>query len=165
MTSGRKPRLTLVAAVAAERVIGIDNRLPWSLPEDMKHFRAVTIGKPVIMGRKTWEAIGRPLTGRRNIVLTRKPDWCSDGAEVVHSLEEALVLAGAVEEVCLIGGDELYRKAIISADCLRLTEIDASYPGDAHFPDVSPEHWREYRREVHVSAEGVRYAFVDYLRR
>ena len=165
MTSDRKPRLTLVAAVAAGRVIGIDNRLPWSLPEDMQHFREVTIGKPVIMGRKTWEAIGRPLTGRRNIVLTRQPDWCSDGAEVVHSLEEALVLAGAVEEVCLIGGDELYRKAIISADSLRLTEIDASYPGDAHFPDVSPEHWREDRREVHVSAEGVRYAFVDYLRR
>lgn len=165
MKAAGKPRLTLVAAMAAKRVIGIDNRLPWHLPEDLKHFKAVTLGKPVIMGRKTWDSIGRPLPGRRNIVVTRQTDWRADGAEAAHSLEEALVLAGAVEEVCLIGGAELYRQAIAGADCLRLTEIDGDYPGDAHFPEVSAELWREDSREAHVSAAGLAYAFVDYLRR
>lgn len=165
MTAAGKPRLTLVAAMAAQRVIGIDNRLPWHLPEDLKHFKAVTLGKPVIMGRKTWDSIGRPLPGRRNIVVTRQADWCADGAEAAHSLEQALALAGEVEEVCLIGGAELYRQAIASADCLRLTEIAGEYPGDAHFPEVSAELWREDSREAHVSADGLAYAFVDYLRR
>ncbi|AXT47905.1 MULTISPECIES: dihydrofolate reductase [Chromobacterium] len=165
MTVAGRPRLTLVAAMAAKRVIGIDNRLPWHLPEDLKHFKAVTLGKPVIMGRKTWDSIGRPLPGRRNIVVTRQADWSADGAEAAHSLEQALALAGAVEEVCLIGGAELYRQAISSADCLRLTEIAGEYPGDAHFPEVSAELWREDSREAHVSADGLAYAFVDYLRR
>ncbi|RBH39812.1 diacylglycerol kinase, partial [Pseudomonas sp. MWU13-2860] len=92
MTAAGKPRLTLVAAMAAQRVIGIDNRLPWHLPEDLKHFKAVTLGKPVIMGRKTWDSIGRPLPGRRNIVVTRQADWRADGAEAAHSLEQALAL-------------------------------------------------------------------------
>jgi len=161
----RKPTLTLVAAMAANRTIGIDNQLPWRLPEDLKHFKATTLGKPVIMGRKTWDSIGRPLPGRRNIVVTRQADWRADGAEAAHSLEEALALAGAVDEACLIGGADLYRQALALADRLCLTEIARDYDGDAHFPVFDPEDWREASREDAVSADGLPYAFVEYRRR
>ena len=99
-----KPVLTLVAAKARNGVIGINNTLPWHLPEDLKHFKAVTLGKPVLMGRKTYDSIGRALPGRRNIVITRQTDWQADGVEVAHSLEQALTMADGVPEVCLIGG-------------------------------------------------------------
>ncbi|AVG16019.1 diacylglycerol kinase [Chromobacterium vaccinii] len=161
----RKPMLTLVAAMAANRTIGVDNQLPWRLPEDLKHFKATTLGKPVIMGRKTWDSIGRPLPGRRNIVVTRQADWRADGAEAAHSLEEALALAGAVEEACLIGGADLYRQALALADRLCLTEIARDYDGDAHFPVFDPDDWREASREAAVSADGLPYAFVEYRRR
>lgn len=159
-----QPMLTLVAAMARNRTIGVNNQLPWHLPEDLKHFKAVTLGKPVIMGRKTWDSIGRPLPCRRNIVVTRQADWRADGAEAAHSLDEALALAGAVEEVCLIGGAELYRQAIDRADCLRLTEIAGDYQGDAHFPAWPAQAWREVAREEQVSASGLAYAFVEYRR-
>ncbi|WP_047243501.1 dihydrofolate reductase [Chromobacterium subtsugae] len=165
MTAQNKPRLTLVAAMASNRTIGVDNQLPWHLPEDLRHFKAATLGKPVIMGRKTWDSIGKPLPGRRNIVVTRQADWRADGAEAAHSLEEALALAGAVEEVCLIGGAELYRQAIAVADRLCLTEIADAYDGDAHFPAFSAADWRQASREEAVSAGGLAYAFVNYLRR
>ncbi|AXE30679.1 diacylglycerol kinase [Chromobacterium phragmitis] len=161
----QKPILTLVAAMAANRTIGVDNKLPWHLPEDLKHFKAATLGKPVIMGRKTWDSIGRPLPGRRNIVVTRQADWAADGAEAAHSLEEALTLAGGVEEACLIGGADLYRQALAMADRLCLTEIGRDYDGDAHFPVFSPEEWREASREEALSAAGLPYAFVEYRRR
>lgn len=161
----RKPTLTLVAAMAANRTIGVDNQLPWRLPEDLKHFKATTLGKPVIMGRKTWDSIGRPLPGRRNIVVTRQADWRADGAETAHSLEEALALAGAVDEACLIGGADLYRQALALADRLCLTEIARDYDGDAHFPVFDPDDWREASREATVSADGLPYAFVEYRRR
>ncbi len=160
-----KPILTLVAAMAANRTIGINNTLPWHLPEDLKHFKASTLGKPVLMGRKTFDSIGRPLPGRRNIVITRQLDWRADGVEVAHSLEEALQLAEGVEEVCLIGGADLYRQAISFADRLKLTEIADAYEGDAHFPEVASALWREQARENHVSEKGLAYAFVDYVRR
>lgn len=159
-----RPLLTLVAAMAAGRVIGVENRLPWHLPEDLKHFKAVTLGKPVIMGRKTFESIGRPLPGRRNIVVTRQSGWHAQGVECAHGVEEALALAGAVEEVCLIGGAELYAQAMAQADCLRLTEIDLRVDGDAWFPAFDARQWREVSREAHVSAEGVPFAFVEYRR-
>ncbi|MCD4483232.1 dihydrofolate reductase [Chromobacterium vaccinii] len=161
----RKPMLTLVAAMAANRTIGVDNQLPWRLPEDLKHFKATTLGKPVIMGRKTWDSIGRPLPGRRNIVVTRQADWRADGAETAHSLEEALALAGAVDEACLIGGADLYRQALALADRLCLTEIARDYDGDAHFPVFDPDDWHEASREAAVSADGLPYAFVEYRRR
>lgn len=157
-----KTCLTLVAAMAHERVIGIDNTLPWRLPEDLQHFKAVTLGKPVIMGRKTYDSIGRPLPGRRNIVVTRQGDWTRDGVETAGSLDEALAMAAGVEEVCLIGGAELYRQAIGQADRLSLTEIDAVYAGDAWFPAIDPARWVEQSRESHVSATGLAYAFVEY---
>ncbi|UTH75025.1 dihydrofolate reductase [Chromobacterium sp. IIBBL 290-4] len=160
----QKPILTLVAAMAANRAIGLDNRMPWHLPEDLKHFKAVTLGKPVIMGRKTWDSIGRPLPGRRNIVVTRQADWQAEGAEAAHSLEEALALAGSVEEVCLIGGAQLYGQAIARADQLRLTEIAQRFDGDAYFPEFDPAAWREVSRAEAVGANGLAYAFVDYQR-
>lgn len=166
----QKPILTLVAAMASNRTIGINNTLPWHLPEDLKHFKAVTLGKPVIMGRKTWDSIGRPLPGRRNIVVTRQADWRADGAEAAHSLQQALDLAGDAEEVCLIGGADLYRQALEVADRLCLTRIDKDFSGDAHFPAfaVFPEipngEWQEVSREENVSKDGLSYAFIDYQR-
>ncbi|TDR82669.1 dihydrofolate reductase [Paludibacterium purpuratum] len=157
-----RPLLTLVAAMAADRVIGIDNRLPWHLPEDLKHFKALTLGKPVIMGRKTFESIGRPLPGRRNIVVTRQPDWRAEGVETAHGVEEALDLAGDVAEVCLIGGAELYAQALSQADRLLLTEIELAVAGDARFPEFRTLGWREVMREAQVSADGLRFAFVEY---
>ena len=160
-----KPVLTLVAAMASNRVIGINNTLPWHLPEDLKHFKAVTLGKPVLMGRKTYDSIGRLLPGRRNIVITRQADWQAAGVEVAHSLEQALEMAADVAEVCLIGGAELYRQAIVAADCLRLTEIAQPFDGDAHFPAFDRQVWQEESRSEHCSEQGLAYAFVDYRRR
>ncbi|WP_199101609.1 dihydrofolate reductase [Aquitalea sp. ASV11] len=160
-----KPVLTLVAAKARNGVIGINNTLPWHLPEDLKHFKAVTLGKPVLMGRKTYDSIGRPLPGRRNIVITRQSDWQADGVEVAHSLEQALEMADGVAEVCLIGGADLYRQAMALADALRLTEIDADFDGDACFPEVSTADWQEVARSSFTSDKGLQYAFVDYQRK
>lgn len=159
-----RPTLTLVAAMARGNVIGIANTLPWHLPEDLKHFKAVTLGKPVIMGRKTYDSIGRPLPGRRNIVVTRQHDWSAAGVEVAHSLEAALALVAEAESVCVIGGAELYRQALPLAHRLELTEIAESYQGDAHFPAFSADEWREVQREAHRSEQGLGYAFVSYLR-
>ncbi|MDF0604251.1 dihydrofolate reductase [Neisseriaceae bacterium TC5R-5] len=159
-----KPTLTLVAALAANRIIGVNNRLPWHLPEDLQHFKALTLGKPIIMGRKTWDSIGKPLPGRRNIVVTRQQDWQALGAEVAHSLPQALSLAGVVEEVCLIGGADLYRQALAMADVLQLTELAAAYEGDAYFPEWRASEWREVARVPHISATGLAYAFVQYQR-
>jgi dihydrofolate reductase len=161
-------KLTLVAAMAQQRVIGIENRMPWHLAEDFKHFKAVTMGKPVLMGRKTFESIGRPLPGRRNIVITRNRDWQAEGIEVAYSLDEAIALAGAVEEACIIGGADLYRQAIVhpQADKLILTEIDLEVAGDAFFPQVDPAVWQEAGRDEHVrESDGLRYAFVEYRRK
>lgn len=160
-----KPVLTLVAAKARNGVIGINNTLPWHLPEDLKHFKAVTLGKPVLMGRKTYDSIGRPLPGRRNIVITRQSDWQADGVDVAHSLEQALLMADGVPEVCLIGGADLYRQAMALADALRLTEIDADFDGDACFPEVSTAAWQEVARSSFTSDKGLQYAFVDYQRK
>jgi dihydrofolate reductase len=159
-----RPKLTLVAAMAAERVIGIENRLPWHLPEDLRHFKAVTLGKPVVMGRKTYQSIGRPLPGRRNIVVSRQQGWQADGVVCAHSIEQALLLAGDVDEVCLIGGAELYAQALPQADCLKLTEIALKVTGDAFFPAFSVEQWQEVSREVHRNDAGLEYAFVEYRR-
>lgn len=162
------PTLTLVAAMGKGCVIGIENRMPWHLSEDFKHFKAVTMGKPVLMGRKTFESIGRPLPGRRNIVITRNQDWLADGVEVAHSLPEAVELVGQVEEACVIGGAELYSQAIQLdlAQKLVLTEIELEVAGDAFFPEVDMNVWCEVSRQLHQRAEdGLRYAFVEYRRR
>ena len=156
--------LTLIVAVARNGIIGRDNTLPWHLPEDLKHFKALTTGHPIVMGRKTWESLGRPLPGRHNIVVTHDAAYYAAGATVVNSLEDALRLVNGAEELFVIGGAEIYRLALPLADRLQLTELDADFTGDTHFPDFNRSKWRETQRERHCSATGLDYAFVTYER-
>lgn len=162
--------LVLIAAVAHHGVIGGDNRLLWRLPEDMKHFRTVTAGAPVIMGRKTWDSLPerfRPLPGRHNIVLSRQPGFVPAGATVAVSLNEALAAAGNAPRVYVIGGEQVYRDALPLADELVLTEIDRAFDGDAHFPAFSHEAFAEVDRQPHQAAapNDFGFAFVTYRRR
>ena len=165
-------KLCLVAAVADNGVIGRNNQLPWYLPEDLKHFKRVTLGRPVIMGRKTWESIGRPLPGRTNIVISRQPGYSADGVRVVETLEAALELAESLavidgsEEVMVIGGAEIYRLALPRADRLFLTEVHGDVEGDAWFPDWDRREWREMSRERHAARDASEfdYSFVSYTR-
>jgi dihydrofolate reductase len=150
--------LSLIVARASNGVIGKDNQLPWHLPADLKYFKAVTMGKPIVMGRKTFESIGRPLPGRHNIVVTRNPDFSSNGITVVHSVEAAIAAAIEVAEIMLIGGTELYKLSLPLADRIYLTEIHQDFDGDAHFP-VLESRWREISREDHISDDGLAYSF------
>jgi dihydrofolate reductase len=162
-----KPLLSLIAAIARNGVIGIDNHLPWHLPADLKHFKTLTTGNTVIMGRKTWESLPnkfRPLPGRRNIVVTRNAAYRAEGADVAASLPAAVALA-ASGEAFVIGGAELYDAALPLADRLCLTEIDKEYAGDTHFPAIDPARWREASRDTHRDESGLGYAFVTYERR
>lgn len=160
-------RITLVAAVARDGAIGRDNALLWRIPEDMARFKAVTAGKPVVMGRKTWDSLPakfRPLPGRRNLVVSRSAT-ALPGAEVFDSLEAALA-ACTEPEVCVIGGAEIYALALPQADKLALTEVDAVFPeADRHFPAWPRERFSEVGRGTHTSADGLRFDFVDYLRK
>ncbi|MDF3832797.1 dihydrofolate reductase [Cupriavidus basilensis] len=157
--------LTLIVAKARNGVIGRDNALPWRLPEDLAHFKRTTMGAPILMGRKTWESIGRPLPGRRNIVVSRNRDLRIEGCEVANSLEDAQRLCVGVEQIFLIGGAQLYAEALPSADRLVVTEIDADVEGDAVFPAIDPRQWVATERERHHSeANGFDYAFVTYER-
>lgn len=146
-------KLALIVACAENRVIGRNNELPWHLPQDLQYFKRVTMGKPIIMGRKTFESIGRPLPGRANIVVTRNPDYQAEGIEVVYNLSEALsraaelTAAANVDEAMLIGGAELYRQGIGMADRLYLTEVNAEVEGDAYFPVFDRNAWQEVSRE------------------
>lgn len=158
--------IIIIAAVARNGVIGKANALPWHLPEDLKHFKALTTGHVVIMGRKTWESLPerfRPLPGRTNIVVTRDSGYKAEGATVAYSLDEATKV-GAGGTAYVIGGAELYAHALPLAQRLELTEIDADIEGDAFFPAYDRSLWREARCETGVSAEGLRYAFVTYER-
>lgn len=163
-------RVTLVAALARNRVIGQRNALPWRLAEDLRRFKALTLSHPVIMGRRTHESIlgviGRPLPGRVNIVVTRSPDYAAPGCIVAASLAAAIAAAGPAVEIFVIGGAEIYRAALAGAHRLHLTEIDADFDGDAWFPDLPPGAWREASRESRPPgtefAHG--YAFVVYER-
>ncbi len=159
-----KPVLTLIAAVARNGVIGIENHLPWHLPADLKHFKALTLGNTVIMGRKTWESLPekfRPLPGRRNVVVTRYGSYRAEGAVVVTSLPAAIAATDS-SEAFVIGGAELYAAALPLADRLQLTEIDATFKGDTWFPAIDPQLWRETTRESHHGDTGFDYAFVCY---
>jgi dihydrofolate reductase len=161
--------LTLIVARARNGVIGRDNRLPWHLPEDLAFFKRATMGAPIIMGRKTHESIGRPLPGRRNIVVTRDPARRFDGCETVTSIDAALALAAqdGAPEAFLIGGTELYAQATAFADKLVITEIDEDFEGDATFPAPDPTQWEPVSREP-LRSEGDRpfdYARVVYRRK
>jgi len=139
-------KLSIVVAMGANRVIGHDNRLPWHLPADLKHFRQITMGKPILMGRRTWESIGRPLPGRICIVITRDTNYVAAGCLVVHSLDAALRAAQGHDEIMVIGGEQLYRQALPAADTLYLTLVQGDFPGDAFFPELDQAEWHEMER-------------------
>lgn len=160
-----RPRVHLIAALAANRVIGAQGRLPWNLPEDLKRFRAVTLGHPVIMGRRTWESLPRALPGRDNIVVTRQPGYAAAGARVAASLESALALCAHSPLAFVIGGEALYRTALPYAERLQLTEIHRDYDGDVRFPVIGRDAWQELSRERVSSETGLRFDFVLYERR
>ena len=143
--SDRRP-LTLVAAMGSNRVIGLDGDMPWHFSEDLKHFKRTTMGGVMIMGRKTFDSIGRPLPGRRTIVITRSADWSHEGVEVVHSLDEALNTVGTSTPVFVVGGGEIYAQALPLATRLVLTEIDDAPDGDTFFPEWSRTEWAETAR-------------------
>ena len=159
--------VSLVIATDRRGVIGRDGRLPWHLPADLRRFKALTIGKPIVMGRRTWDSIGRPLPGRHNIVITRQRDLALDGATVVHSIDEALAAAGDVPEICVIGGAEIYAQALPRAQTVHLTLIDADVGGDTCLPPLDPARWHETSREPHATDErhAWPYSFVTLERR
>ena len=159
--------LTIVVAMDARRGIGIDNKLPWHLPEDLAHFKRVTLGRPIIMGRKTFDSIGRPLPGRRNIVVTRNAQWRHDGVEVAHSLQEAVALAGngsaSSASASIIGGAQIFAEALEVADRMIVTHIDKQYACDTFFPEIDTARWTAVASEPQRSeAEGVEFSFVTY---
>ena len=145
--------ISLIAALARDNVIGRHNLMPWHMPADLRHFKSVTLGKPVVMGRRTFESIGRPLPGRRNLVISRNVDWQADGVEVVSSLEQALALLAGSDEVMIIGGGQLYAEALPLAHRLYLTHIELAVEGDTHFPDYTCFSWREIETESHCADE------------
>lgn len=159
--------VALIAAVASNRVIGAGGGLPWHISADLKHFKKLTMGKPVVMGRKTFESIGQPLKGRANIVVSGNPDYQPEGVTVVPSVADALKLAQTIaganedDEVMVIGGAQIYQDALVRADRLYLTEVDAEYEGDVFFPELADGQWREVAREDHAAADdSPAYSFV-----
>lgn len=162
-------KLTIVAAVARNGVIGRDNDMPWRLPEDLKHFRRVTLGAPVIMGRRTWDSLPaafKPLPGRRNVVITRNAGWSAEGAEAATSLQEALQRLADAPAAFVVGGAQLYAQALPLADELVLTEIDRDFEGDTRFPAFDRARFAEVARETHRAAppNDFDFAFVTYRR-
>lgn len=160
-------KIALIVAMAQNRVIGKDNRMPWHLPEDLRYFKRVTLGKPVVMGRNTFESIGKPLVQRPNIIISRNSDYRVDGATVVHSLDAALMLGQSLlqhadDELMIIGGAQIYAQALPLAQRLYLTEVHAEPEGDACFPAFERSHWVEVARESHAACERNPYAY-DFL--
>lgn len=161
-------RVSIVAAMDPDRVIGRDGGLPWRLPEDLKRFRALTMGKPVVMGRKTFESIGRPLDGRDNIVVTRNPSFKAEGIILVLDIDQALrvarelALGRGVDEIVVIGGAEIYTQVLPRADAIELTEVHDAPEGDTHMPPFEPGEWREVFRERHEAGpkDSANYSFV-----
>jgi dihydrofolate reductase len=154
------PLISIVVAMAENRVIGHENALPWHLPEDLKRFKAHTMGKPIVMGRKTYESIGRALPGRLNIVMTRNPQWRAEGVVTVQSFEQALERAGDVPEIAVIGGAELFRLALPRAQRIYLTLVHAQVSGDTVFPEIDRKEWIERDRETRAADERHAYAMT-----
>lgn len=158
-------KLSLIVAIAKNGVIGVDNTLPWHLPEDLKRFKALTMGHHIIMGRKTYDSLGRLLPGRTTVIVTRNTGYQVEGALIAHSLQQAIALCGNDDEVFLIGGAELYQAGLSLADKLYITEIDLEVAGDAYFPQIDDAQWQETAREVHVSEKGLKFSYVTYQRK
>jgi dihydrofolate reductase len=151
--------LSFVVAIAENGVIGHGNQLPWRLPADLKHFKALTLGKPIVMGRKTYDSIGRPLPGRDNIVISRQPQLVIEGCTVVASLDAAIAVTAAAPEVVIIGGAEIYRQALPRTQRIHLTRVHANVPGDTFFPPLPAQQWREQHLERHEADAQHSYAF------
>ncbi|GGQ18220.1 type 3 dihydrofolate reductase [Shewanella litoralis] len=158
-------RIAMIAAMANNRVIGKDNKMPWHLPEDLRHFKAMTLSKPVIMGRKTYESIGRPLPGRHNIVISRNSQLVIDGVTCVLNFEQALIAAGECEEVVVIGGGQLYEQLLAQADVLYLTMIDLDVEGDTHFPHWDDGSWQIQNSETATNDKGLQYSFNTFVKK
>ena len=156
--------IIIIAAMAKNHVIGVDNRLPWHLPDDLKHFKQLTLNKAIIMGRKTWESLPGLLPNRRHIVITRNPDYVVQGAETVSSLEQAIELVAPDQPAFIVGGGNVYQQAIQLADKMYLTIVDSEVEGDAFFPNWDESLWHEVNREFHPADEKHNYdfAFVEY---
>ncbi|MCB1623834.1 MAG: type 3 dihydrofolate reductase [Pseudomonadales bacterium] len=154
-----RPQIIVVVAAAENDVIGRDNALPWHLPDDLKHFKAVTLGKPVIMGRKTYQSIGRPLPGRHNIVLSRAGGFAPEGVTIVSNFDAALQIAEPATEVVVIGGAALYSQALRHADLIYLTRVHADVAGDARMLPLDPREWQEVASEFHAADERHAYPF------
>lgn len=167
------PKLVAVVARAQNGVIGVGNGLPWRLSSDLKRYKARTWGRPMIMGRRTWESIGRPLPGRESVVVTRRPDFEAPGAHVATSLDESVEIAGRLaremgsNEIIVAGGEEIYRALLDRTDMIELTEVALDLPGDAHFPAIDPEEWEEIARETppRGDRDEADFAFVTLRRR
>ena len=157
--------LSLIVAFANNRVIGHNNALPWHLPEDLKRFRALTMGHHIIMGRKTYESLGRLLPGRTTIIVTRNKDYKVEGALIAHSLQAALVLAAGDAEPFVIGGAELYKEGLKLATKLYITEVKAEFAGDAFLPEIDLSHWNLSEKKDHLAASGLEYSDLIYLRK
>lgn len=160
-----RPRISIIAAMARNHVIGIENRLPWRLPEDLRHFKALTTGHHILMGRKTYESLGKPLPGRTSVVISRSEGLQLPGCIVVNSIEEAVGACDGDDEIFFIGGAELYRQALNYADRIYLTEIRADFEGDAWFPEFDPNQWQETERKPCQSESGLACDFVVYDRK
>lgn len=163
----RHPTLSIIAAMARNRTIGIHNTLPWRCPEDLKHFKALTMGHHIIMGRKTFDSIGKPLPGRHTVVVTRNRELRIEGCRTAHTLEEAIAACSADPEIFVVGGAELYAQALPLADRLYLTEIMQDVYGDAHFPAFDATLWQEVSRERHSqqTPQPLEFEFTLYQRR
>ena len=155
--------LSLIVAVANHNVIGINNILPWHLPEDLKRFRALTTGHHIIMGRKTYESLGRLLPNRTTVIVTRNKNYQVEGALIAHDLQAALTLCAGDNEPFLIGGAELYKEGIQLANKLYITEVHADFDGDAYFEKFDLTHWQELEREKHIAESGLQYSYVSYI--
>ena len=162
------PEIVIIVAVAKNRVIGKDNQLIWNIPADMAHFKTLTAGHTVVMGRKTWESLPprfRPLPGRRNIVISRQADYAATGAELADSLDSALALAAGDKTVFIIGGEQIYSQALALADRLEITEVDLEPAGDAWFPEIPSAEWRITQKETPTGQVGTGFSFVTYCRK
>jgi dihydrofolate reductase len=159
-------KIALIVAASQNHVIGLDNQLPWHLPEDLQYFKAVTMGKPILMGRKTFDSIGRPLPGRVNIVLTRDTNWTAQGVEVVNDLDAAIAAsekackAADTDELMIIGGEQIYRKFLPVANKLYLTKVEAEIEGDAYFPAIDSKQWRQVAEKIPEEVGNYSYRFV-----
>ena len=157
-------KLSIIVATDKKRGIGINNQLPWHLPEDLAHFKSTTSGHPIIMGRKTYDSIGRPLPKRRNIVISRNSEWNQNGVETVNSIEQGLALLNE-EQAFVIGGAQIYAQALPLAERLIVTEIQAEYACDAFFPSIDPQVWEESSRQSFISSNNLAYDIVIYLKK